>query len=1129
MNSSTSPLPSGTLTFMFTDVEGSSRLWEKYPEQMRLVMARHDSLIETAVTQSNGVVVRPRGEGDSRFAVFQFATDAVSASKSVQSLLSAEGWTIPEELKVRIALHTGEADLRDGDYYGVTVNRCARLRSLAYGAQTLMSQITYEVVRDSLPDGIEARYLGEHSFKDLGRTERIYQLVFAGLHNEFPPIVIPDIQQTNLPSALTNFIGREREIAEVKRIIYSTRLLTITGAGGAGKTRLSLQVGADLLGNYADGVWFVDLAPLSNQSLVLEHVVQVLGIKQEDGLNLEDFLLHHLREKTMLLILDNCEHLLPAVAPLAEKILRSSPKIRILATSREPLGVASEMVWWIPSLSTPGLDEPVNPEKLLEYEAVKLFLDRAVAIDQGFTINEQNAMAVAQICAHLDGIPLAIELAAARVKVLSVAEIAGRLDDRFRLLVGNRTALLRQQTLRALIDWSYELLSDNERVLFGRLSIFAGGWSLQAAEEVCSDGSISEMDVVDLLSNLVEKSLVLTDSRDGLKRYRFLETIHQYSQERLEESREAAEYARKHANYFLKLSEDAYGDLWGPRQGFWLVRLEEEYDNLRRALDWLSDNDAYQEMFLRMAGSLWRFWEIRGYISEGRSWLERALAKNQGAPVYLRANGLRGAGNLARQQGDYGPAKAMHERSLALFRELDDKLGIARELDALGEIAYLQGDYERSVELHTESLALRHEIGDKEGIAVSLGHLGIIARDRGRYQYAVDLLEESLKISRELDDKLMTALSLTNLGKIAYTLCEYRRATHLFEEAVSLYRELNDRLGISNILQNLGDVARDQGDFVRALEMYEECIELKREIGDRRGIAYITASQGEVAFYQGNYSRAKELTDISLSLFEKMGVKRGVVYSKGIQAYVSLYQGDFDRACALANEALESMIEVNAPRTVAYSNLIFGLEAYARGDFEEARAFFQKAHAYFQKTEDKRNIANLWINLARTAYREGDRQSAVKYLNDSITLSRELDIRWTLSFALEIMGLLDREAGNYESAVNHLKESLRLSVEQENQQGIANSLGALAGLAVLVDEPERAACLFAASERIRRAMGAKMGSKDQQEYEHYLGILKDQLDVLVLTTAWSEGSALTIEQISGDLDLWAFTSGDGSE
>jgi predicted ATPase/class 3 adenylate cyclase/Tfp pilus assembly protein PilF len=1106
-------LPSGTLTFLFTDIESSTRLWEQFPDQMRAATMRHDALIESAVGQWRGVVVRPRGEGDSRFAAFARATDAVAAADAIQRALFAEPWGMPSPVRVRIALHTGEADLRDGDYYGAAVNRCARLRNVAHGGQTLVSQITYDLTRDALPEGVSLRDLGEHSLKDLKRSEHVYQLIILGLPADFPPLGTPESLHANLPAMLTSFIGREREMAEVKRLLTLTRLLTITGAGGVGKTRFAVQVAADLLDSCADGVWLIELAPLSNSDLAAQLVANGLGIREEEGRPLIQTLVDTLRTKSLLLILDNCEHLVQGVAQLAQTLLSGAPKLRILATSREPLGVAGEMAWCIPPLSSPGLHETVALGDLTQYDAVKLFLDRAVAVRPDFVINNQNAPAVAQICGRLDGIPLAIELAASRIRVLTAEEIAARLDDLFRLLVnGSPAALPRQQTLRALIDWSHDLLSESERVLLRRLSVFAGGWTLQAAEEVCSGGSIEAWEVLDLLAHLIDKSLVLAEAQDGRQRYRFLETIRQYGWERLAESEETDELAHKHAEHFMRMAEESYGELWGPKQGYWLTRLEAEHDNLRTALEWTTRGADREEMLLRMAGSLWRFWGIHGYMSEGRAWLERALARNPNAPAYLRANGLRGAGILARQQGDYAQAKAMHEQSLALFRELGLKLGIARELDALGEIAQCQGNYSQAIELHTESLALRYEIGDKEGVAVSLGQLGSIARGRGQYQYARELLEQSLELNREMGDKQYTALSLNNLGLIACLMAEYGRAVSLFEEAVSLYRELNDRLGISNTLQNLGDVAKDQGDMQWATTLYQRCLALKQELGDKNGIAQVIADLAEVALCQGNYAGAAEYTKQSLTLFRELGAKPGIVVSSVIQAFVAHYQGDYGRASSLAAESLALSTELDVPREIAYAKEVLGLSAYAQGKLEEARKQLQEALAGFRKVNDRRNVAYTLANLARTLYRQGDRVEAIRCLDESLSISRELDIRWSLAFSLEIMGLLQRSQGNYGRASELFQESLSLSVEQANQQGIANCLGALAGLAAMAKQPIRAAHLFAAAEKLRQAMGVRMGSDDQHEYEHYLGVLRPQLEDAAFVTAWSEGCAMTTEQ-----------------
>jgi predicted ATPase/class 3 adenylate cyclase len=1116
---SSQPLPSGTLTFLFTDIEGSTRLWEQYPGQMRVAMARHDALIESAVEQQGGQVVRPRGEGDSRFVVFKRASDALRAAVAIQHLFFVEPWAITP-LRVRIALHSGEADLRDGDYYGVTVNHCARLRDAAHGGQILLSQTTYYLVRDELPADVSIRDLGEHSLQDLERPEHVFQPVVTNLPSDFPQLNTPDQIRNNLPLALTSFIGREQEIEALERLLWQSRLLTVAGPGGAGKTRLAIQVAQNVLGSFSDGVWFIDLAPLSNTALLSLHVINVLGMREEASRAPDRTLMDILKNKTMLLILDNCEHLLPEVAQLAEIMLRSAPRLRILATSRERLGVSGELTWRIPPLSSPESKVDLTFEEIMQYEAVKLFRDRATAVSSDFTITRENAVTVAQICIRLDGIPLAIELAAARVRALSVEEILSRLDDRFRLLVGSPIALPRQQTLRALVDWSYDLLTEKERILFRHLSVFVGGWILEAAEQICSGGEIETLEVMDLLSGLIDKSFVIGDTQNGHVRYHFLETIHQFSRERLLESNETGEFEQKHAVYFLSLAENAYGKMWGIEQADWLVQLDEEYDNLRKALTWLSKVAGKKEMVLQMAGSLWRYWEIRGYITEGRAWLETALARNPDAEDYLRANGLGGAGHLARQQGDYVQAKTLHEQSLDLFRKMGSKLSAARQLNALGEIAQFQGNYARAVELHEESLSLRYEIGDKEGIAVSLRQLGVIARDRGQYQHAQELLEESLGLERELGDKLLLALSLNDLGVVAHHLCEYEQAISLFEEAISMQRQLNDRLGISNSLQNKANVAKDQGDLIKAELLYTECLELKQELGDKRGISRVIAALAEVAFWQGKYPLAADLARQSLNLARELSLKRGVLTSSVLLGFIAHYQGSYEIAASSAENGLELATEVDAPQAIGYAKVLSALGKYSTGMLQEAREIFQEALKIFQEIHDCRNIAGTYVNLARTAYRQGDHDAAMEYLEASLSISQEREIRWTLGYVLEIMGLLQRSKGNYERARELFQESLQLSFEQQNQQGIANCLGALAGLAVISNRAARAARLFAAAARLRREMGAMMSSSDLLEYEQYQDLVHKQLNYASFEAEWSEGFSMTAEQIIEDLKEW---------
>lgn len=480
-------LPTGTVTFLMTDVEGSTKLWEKYPERMRTVMSRHDSIATDVIGRSGGTLIKSRGEGDSLFIVFGRSSDAVAAALDLQRSLVAEPWPEETPVRVRMALHTGEADLREGDYYGQTVNRCARLRAIGHGKQVLLSSSAAQLARSALPVGAELLEHGQHGLRDIEGTEEVFQLLHPELPADFPRL--RSTHPTNLPRQLTTFIGREKEIAEVRHLLLaSVPLLTLTGSGGCGKTRLGIEAAGEMLTEYEDGVFLVELAALSDPALVPQTAAAAVGVREEPGRPILQTLTDFLREKRLLLLLDNCEHLLDACAQLAETLLKNSPKLQILASSREGLSIDGETSYRIPSLSMPEMKSNVTAGEIADFEAVRLFQERARAAQSTFTLTDQNASAVAQLCVRLDGIPLAIELAAARVKALSVEQIAARLDDRFRLLTGgSRTALPRQQTLRAMIDWSYDLLTPKEQTLLRRLAVFAGGWTLEAAEKVCAD------------------------------------------------------------------------------------------------------------------------------------------------------------------------------------------------------------------------------------------------------------------------------------------------------------------------------------------------------------------------------------------------------------------------------------------------------------------------------------------------------------------------------------------------------------------------------------------------------------------------------------------------------------------
>jgi non-specific serine/threonine protein kinase len=621
----------------------------------------------------------------------------------------------------------------------------------------------------------------------------------------------------NLPSPTTSFVGREREIERVRTLLARVRLLTLTGAGGVGKTRLALEVAADVLAEYPGGVWLVDLAALTNAQLVHEAVAVSLGVRPPAGSTLIAALVAALAETTTLLVLDNCEHLVQACAELTDTLLRQCPKLRVLATSRQPLGVSGETTWRVPSLSMPWLDRLPPLEHLTDFESVQLFIERARATARGFALTPANAHAVAHVCYQLDGIPLAIELAAARVAVLAVEQIAARLDDRFRLLTsGSRTALPRQQTLRGTVDWSYELLTPDERVLLARLSVFAGGWSIEAAEVVgADDRGIAPAAILDLLASLVAHSLVMVEEHAGTARFVLLETLRQYAHERLTERGEGHSVRQRHARFFLELAERAEPELNGPGMVVWLERIDREHDNLRAAIGWATSTGE-SETSLRLAAALARFWEVHGHMSEGQHWLEVALAHGDGVAGAIRSKALNGAGNLARTRCDYAGARHFYIESLALKRELGDPRGVAIALNNLGVVACDAGDYAAARPLFEESLALKRELGDRRGIALALNNLGNVARYSHDGPRASRLHEESLTLLRDQSDAWGVALALNNLGRCARDSADLERAVALCSESLGIFGDLNDRWGIAYALLNLAYVALDRGHVDRA-------------------------------------------------------------------------------------------------------------------------------------------------------------------------------------------------------------------------------------------------------------------------------------------------------------------------
>ena len=733
----------------------------------------------------------------------------------------------------------------------------------------------------------------ELGMEPAAESRHLYEEILSG---KFPPAqdLSPaesrDGRTHNLPAARTSFVGREREMVELKRMLSMTGLLTLTGTGGAGKTRLALEVARELVSVYPDGVWLVELAPLSDPELVAQQLARALGVREEPERQLLETLVEYLRKKKALLLLDNCEHLLDAVANLAGVLLGSCPRLKLLATSREPLGVASEATWAVPSLSVPGADYLPDPDNLARYESVRLFVDRTSAKLVAFALTPENARAVAEVCQKLDGVPLAIELAAARMAILTADQIAQRLDRTLGILTGgSRTVEPRHRTLRAALDWSYELLSEPERKLFGRLSVFAGGFTLEAVEAVGPGDGIEESEVLELFLMLVDKSLVVAepDGEDSF-RYGMLEPVRQYAREKLEVSSQAEQTLQRHAEYFLAFAEKAEPELNGPDQAAWLERLEREHDNLRAARRWLHES-GQKEAGLRLAGALLRLWSTHGHLEEGQRWFEEALAIGDDSPSLARAKALNGAGGLAWQRGDLQRARAYLEQSLAVSQQLGDKPGMARALTNLANGISALGDHARAKELLERCLALDRELDDKRGIAYSLGGLGDIAFLQGEFAQAGEYYQQSLELHRKLGDKRSVALTLHNLGAVARGRGELQKAEAFYEQSLAVTREVDDRWLTVILLLGIGCLLASRNRTERAARVLGAAERHRSEIGFEfessaladydRAVERARAELGDQAFQAawnlGRTMTLDEAADHALSKREKPDLTTG--------------------------------------------------------------------------------------------------------------------------------------------------------------------------------------------------------------------------------------------------------------
>ncbi|MDQ5824749.1 MAG: tetratricopeptide repeat protein [Chloroflexota bacterium] len=843
-------------------------------------------------------------------------------------------------------------------------------------------------------------------------------------------------------------------MAELGRLLSQTRLLTVSGVGGSGKTRLALQVASSQLDTFADGVYLVELDGLADPSLLPQLVAASLGVQEQPDRFLVTTLVEHLRERRLLLILDNCEHLVQACASLVHTVLRATTNLRILATSRQALDVTGELTWRIPGLSLPEPGELPPLDRLAQYEAVQLFVERARFKFPDFNLTRANASSVVQLCRQLDGLPLAIEMAAARVNVLSVEQIARRLGESLRLLTdGSATAISRHRTLEAAIDWSYRLLPQVEQRLLRALSVFPGSFNLEAVHAICVEmaGTGSEYETLDLLSNLIDKSLVSVTLEDekGEARYRLFDTIRQYAASKAFAHDESTTLCHKHLEWYLSLAERAESHLQGPEQKVWLDCLQTEHDNLRKALGWSKDASVPEEAGLRLVLALWRFWYVRGYLTEGRQWSEALLARGAGAPPMLRAEVSAKAGLLANDQGDYGEASRLLNESLSIFRESADTQGISNCLNYLGIVARNLGDYTQATKLCEESLALQEELGTRGGMAICLNNLGYLAMEQGNYQAARSYVERSLSILQQLGDRTRIAIAFNNLGRIACALGDYTSARTLISRGLNIRRELADVKGTPISVANLGLVMLHQADYDQARRLFEESLSLYRGFNDKEGVAIALNHLGELELYSGEVAKAHSLLSEALGLSREIGGKELTANVLINLAKAFQLQQAHARAADTILEALQLSRQCGARVTVARCLLRIACLYEQLGDRQRATHMLAEAERFLDSTgyvlhpveqaEYARLATTLQASIGKRAWSRKREQAQVTELDDVVSIAYEVA---SLAGASHVAGPIasKKVQGPGIDLTRREKEVLRLLAEGLTDAQIAGKL-----------------------------------------------------------------------------------------
>lgn len=993
-------LPTGQVTFLLTDIESSTRLWESHPEEMMLVLEQHDRIAIHAIQQYDGAIIKSRGEGDSLFAVFADPLKAAFAAVQFQMSLLQAAWPAGLTIKVRMALHTGMATLRDGDYFGPTVNRCARLRAIAHGEQILISSTTAQKIEANLPEGFYLIHLGTLALRDMSTSEPIYQLIAPGLPEQFPLLaspLSPDTIKGNLPTLLTSFIGREQELKQLEHLLNRTRLLTLSGSGGCGKTRLAIEFAERLQTEFPDGVWFVELTTITDPSFIPHAAANALGVSTlPTSSSALEAVQEHLKSQRVLLLLDNCEHLIDAAAQFANTLLHTCPYLKIVATSREPLNITGEVTFRVPSLSLPHAAGQSSPELLLKSEAVKLFVERAQAVVNGLSLSSENLNYIASICRRLDGIPLAIELAAARCRALSLKDIEAHLSDMFHLLSHSpRTSISRHKTLRAALDWSYIPLTPPQKRLLQRLAIFTGGWTLEAAEAICADADdrsddeafLPTYDILDTLSILTDRSLVNYDTHAD--RFSLLEPMRQYGLELLQQSGEEPVLRERHALWFTQWVEEAATHIPGPEQEEWLARLERDNDNLRAVL---THPNLPIEPRLRMAIALWRYWLARDQLQEGQDLLQHLLQEKEVPPTPLKAKASHVLASLACKQGNYGLAESSIRESLQLSLQHNELLTAAHARVVEGEIAHARGDYDSAFTRFAAAYETLKNFDFRIGMAEALQGLGDSALARNECTLARTYYMEALEIRRALKDQRGIANLLHALGNVALFLGKYAEAAKYYQESIEMREEFLDRKGLAASLNNLGGVALLRGDYAQAEAFCRRSLNLRQQLGDKRGIAFSLLTLGHIASEKGELEEALDHGEQSAQLFQQLGNRVNAATALCDCSLTLIRLGELSQAAAILHEAADAcrefsshflcllVIETAAELAAAQRN--YPLAAQLLGAHDQYAALLDMPIPSIRKSAQERLRAQLSATLGTEPFqktlesgRQFDRQS----------------------------------------------------------------------------------------------------------------------------------------------------------